>query len=48
MALIIVGLVSACTQMPPTHIATTQYCEVNSHEPCLDNTRTGNCLPCLG
>jgi hypothetical protein len=48
MALIIVGLASACTQTPPTRIAATHYCEVTSHEPCLDNVRTGNCVPCPG
>ena len=48
MALIVVGLASACTQMPHARLAATRYCEVNSHEPCLDNMRTGNCVPCLG
>jgi hypothetical protein len=48
MALIIVGLASACTQMPQTHLAGTRYCEISSHEPCLDNRPTGNCVPCIG
>ena len=49
MALIIVGLVSGCTQMPHTRVAATRYCTISTfHEPCLDNIRTGNCAPCPG
>jgi hypothetical protein len=40
------ALVAGCAYVPVRHSAAAQYCSVLSYEPCLDQVRTGNCVPC--
>jgi hypothetical protein len=41
--------VAACASQPPSHDAAVtgpRVCSVATHEPCLDQVQTSNCVPC--
>jgi hypothetical protein len=40
------ALLAACTQTPPQPNAPVKYCNVQTHELCLDQQRTHDCQPC--
>lgn len=40
--------IAGCATSDGLRSSATRYCSVITHEPCLDQQRTGNCLPCAG
>lgn len=45
---LVLAAIAGCAESPGPRSAAPRYCSVLSHEPCLDQERTGNCQPCPG